>query len=201
MNNTLIDKLIALDTEVFFCINQTHHPVADWIFWGLSQGWSWTIFLVGIIILITLRKYPKTWFLILIGIALCFLFSDRISVMCFKEVFMRLRPCHALEGVRLFDGHCGGQYGFISSHSANAFTLALFLSLTYKNIKYFPLLMISWAVLVAYSRTYLGVHYPGDILCGAIVGIGLGCLVYFLVSKLKLFLERRYNMQFLKNNN
>ena len=192
----IIDKLMAFDVKIFFGINQTHNPVADWILWVLSQGWSWAILLLGIFAVVTLRKSPRTWFLILIGIALCFLFPDRVSVMCFKEVFMRLRPCHALEGVRLFDNHCGGQFGFISSHATNAFALAMFFSLTYKNIKYFPLMMISWAVLVAYSRPYLGVHYPGDILCGAIVGTGLGCLVYFLVSKLKQLLERKFNMQF-----
>ena len=197
--SSFIENLINLDTKVFYWINQMHNPVADIILWVLSEGWSWAILLIGVFIFITLRKYPKTWFLILIGIILCFLFADRISVMCFKDVFMRLRPCHALgDSVRLFGGHCGGQYGFISSHAANSFALASFLALTYKNIKYFPLMIILWAALVAYSRPYLGVHYPGDILCGAIVGMGLGYLVYFLVSKLKLLLERKFNMRFLK---
>lgn len=194
--SSFIDNLISLDTKVFFWINQTHNPVADVILWVLSQGWSWAIVIVAIFIFITLRKYPRTWFLVLIGIALCFLFADRVSVMAFKEVFMRLRPCHALEGVRLLDGHCGGKYGFISSHAANSFALALFFALTYRNIKYFPLLIITWAVLVIYSRPYLGVHYPGDIICGAIVGTALGCLVYFLVSKLKQLLEQKFNMRF-----
>lgn len=194
--NNFIENLLNLDTKVFFWINQTHNSIADLFFWVLSQGWSWAIVLILIFTFITVRKYPKTWFLVLLGIALCFLFADRVSVMAFKEVFMRLRPCHALEGVRIFGDHCGGQYGFISSHATNSFALALFFSLMYKNIRFFPFFMILWAVLVSYSRPYLGVHFPGDIICGAIVGTGLGCLVYFLIYQLKRFLERKFKMQF-----
>ena len=134
----------------------------------------------------------RRWWLVLAGVGLCFLLSDRVTVMCFKDVFCRLRPCHALEGVRMFHTRCGGLYGFVSSHAANASACALFLSLLYRynaspmstlrrnRSRLYTGLMALWVVLVCYSRPYLGKHYPGDVLCGALVGLALGALVFFL---------------------
>lgn len=176
-----METLNSLDTQAFYWINSHHCTVCDYVLWTLSQGWSWAIVLLAVIGFVTLRKEPKAIVFVLLGIALCFLFGDRISVMCFKDVFMRLRPCHALPDVRLFDGHCGGQYGFVSSHAANCFALATYLSLRYfKKLKALPYILFVWAALVAYSRPYLGVHYPGDIVCGSVVGLVCGAMAWFL---------------------
>ena len=108
-------------------------------------------------------------------------FSDQLSVHAFKQVFLRYRPCHNLliqSQVHLNDG-CGGMYGFVSSHAANTFALAMFLGLLFKDkIKYFGLAIFFWAAFVSYSRIYNGVHYPADIACGAILGMGIGILVF-----------------------
>ncbi|MCQ2260677.1 MAG: phosphatase PAP2 family protein [Bacteroidales bacterium] len=167
--------------------------------WGFSQSWSWAIVLILAFCFTTLRREPRNWWLVLLGIVLCFLLSDRISVLCFKDVFCRLRPCHALEHVRMFNTSCGGQYGFVSSHAANAFSLALFLSLrnrkalrksrftfqgsSSQNQKtIFPLLIFLWALIVGYSRPYLGKHYPGDVICGALLGVIIGLFVFYFTK-------------------
>lgn len=190
--------LEQLDTELFCWINQHSCPVADWVFWVASQRFSWAVVLVLAFCLTTLRHEPRKWWLVLLGIALCFLFSDRVSVLL-KGLFCRPRPCYALENVRMFRTSCGGQYGFPSSHAANVFSLALFLTLRYKHSlrtkrkklfqetkrcrqSVFPILIFLWAVIVGYSRPYLGKHYPGDIICGALTGLLLGGLAFLIIQ-------------------
>ena len=83
-----METLNSLDTQAFYWINSHHCTVCDYVLWTLSQGWSWAIVLLAVIGFVTLRKEPKAIVFVLLGIALCFLFGDRISVMCFKDVFM-----------------------------------------------------------------------------------------------------------------
>jgi undecaprenyl-diphosphatase len=85
--------------------------------------------------------------------------------------------------MRLVKASCGGKYGFFSGHSSNSFALAFFFSLIFNKVKWLMPILLSFAGLIAYSRIYLGVHYPLDILCGAFAGILMGSLVYFLVNK------------------
>lgn len=184
----MIMNLSQLDTQLFFWINQHYNTFLDWTLWTASQAWCWAVVLVLTFCLLTLRNEPHRWWVVLLGVAFCFLFSDRISVLCFKDVFCRLRPCHALEGVRMFRTSCGGAYGFVSSHAANAFSLAMFLTLRYrKNIRYpqrawlTSCLLFLWALVVCYSRPYLGKHYPGDVVCGALLGLLVGTAVFFLI--------------------
>lgn len=184
--------LTAADTRLFYWINQHHTPILDWVLWVASQGWSWAIVLSAAIIYMALSHRKNSQFsfqfaiLLLAGIGLCFLLSDRISVLCFKDVFCRLRPCHALEDVRMFRTSCGGQYGFVSSHAANVFALALFLTLFQKKCSTFnfpfSILLFAWACVVCYSRPYLGKHYPGDVACGALLGLAVGTVVFLLIQ-------------------
>lgn len=193
--------LISHDIELFRWINNHHCTAADWTMWTASQGWSWAIVLVIFLCFTTMRYEPKKLWLVLLGIGLCFLLSDRISVVGFKNVFQRLRPCHCLEGVRMFRTSCGGSYGFVSSHSANVFALAAFLTLRYRKAvskfkanKFhsarkaalspmaFSLLIYGWALLVGYSRPYLGKHFPGDVICGGLLGLAVGCVVFFAIQ-------------------
>lgn len=192
-----MNPLIELDTKIFWWINQHHCAPLDWLLWTASQSWSWALVLIGVMGAVTLRKERRRWWIVLLGIGLCFLLSDRISVMCFKDVVCRLRPCHALEGVRMFHTGKGGLYGFVSSHAANVASLAMFLALRYKQMprssKHYWLgwLMGIWALLVCYSRPYLGKHYPGDVVCGAILGLGIGALVWFVSTKVDALLEKK----------
>lgn len=183
-------NLAQTDTDLFFWINQHHSTVADWSLWVASQSWSWVIILICAFIFTTLRHEPRKWWLVLLGIILCFLFADRISVFI-KYWVCRPRPCHTFVDVRMFRTSCGGEYGFVSSHAANVFALAMFLSLRYrksllhkraKPCHLFPILIFLWAAVVGYSRPYLGKHYPGDVVCGALLGLLLGILVFLLTQ-------------------
>lgn len=200
-----MDRIIVLDKELFWWINGHHSGWLDWTMWVFSQSFSWLIVLLAVFIFITLRRDRRSWLWVLAGLGLCFLLADQISNEAIKEGVQRLRPCHELEGVRMFRTNKGGQYGFVSSHAANAFALAMFLSLMYggkrkaesvganscvrpengKRSALLPVLLFAWASITGYSRAYLGKHYPGDIVCGALLGIGVGALVYFVISSIR----------------
>ena len=189
--------MLDLDTQLFWWINQHHCTAADWLLWIASQHWSWAIVLVAAFCFFTLRYEPKRCYLVLLGIILCFLLSDRISVLCFKDVFCRLRPCHALEGVRMFRTSCGGLYGFVSSHAANVFALAMFFALRYRRKSHLPaILLFLWACIVGYSRPYLGKHYPGDVICGALLGLLIGTLVFFIMQYIDNLISKRQQKKY-----
>ena len=189
----MIETLTQIDTEVFRWINGHHCTAMDWTMWTLSQHWCFAVVLVLAFVLLTLRHEPRRWWLVLAGGALCFLLADQGSVHLFKETVCRLRPCHALEGVRMFRTRCGAPYGFVSSHAANAFAIVTFLVLRYRNLKkehrtsYIILLTASllWALATCYSRAYLGKHFPGDLFCGALFGVLVGLGVWWLTEKVE----------------
>ena len=183
----MLETLKEIDTQWFLWINSHHTTALDWTMWTLSQHWSWAVVIVLAFVLLTLRQESRRWWLVAIGVVLCFLLADQGSVLI-KDTVCRLRPCHALEDVRMFRTHCGGQYGFVSSHAANAFAVALFLVLRYwKRVKrQWPLLLlIVWALATSYSRAYLGKHYPGDLVCGAILGCIIALIVWWLTDTIE----------------
>lgn len=183
----MLETLKEIDTQWFLWINSHHTTALDWTMWTLSQHWSWAVVIVLAFMLLTLRQEPRRWWLVAVGVVLCFLLADQGSVLI-KDTVCRLRPCHALEDVRMFRTHCGGQYGFVSSHAANAFAVALFFVLRYwKRMKrQWPLLLlIVWALATSYSRAYLGKHYPGDLVCGAILGCIIALIVWWLTDTIE----------------
>lgn len=183
----MLETLKEIDTQWFLWINSHHTTALDWTMWTLSQHWSWAVVIVLAFVLLTLRQEPRRWWLVAVGVVLCFLLADQGSVLI-KDTVCRLRPCHALEEVRMFRTHCGGQYGFVSSHAANAFAVALFFVLRYwKRVRrQWPLLLlIVWALATSYSRAYLGKHYPGDLVCGAILGCIIALIVWWLTDTIE----------------
>lgn len=181
----MLETLKNIDTQCFMWVNSHHNMALDWVMWTLSQHWSWLVVLLLAFGLLTLRKEPKRWWVVLAGVVLCFLLADQGSVHLFKETVCRLRPCHALENVRMFRTHCGGQYGFVSSHAANAFAIVTFLVLRYRQNVFACVLLPLWALATCYSRAYLGKHYPGDLLCGALFGIVVGLLITLMVNMIE----------------
>jgi undecaprenyl-diphosphatase len=184
-----MDLILELDTKLFLAINGWHNETWDGLMWWVSGKTTWWPFYL---LLIGYMGWRKRWQLlpILFFIILVILLTDQTAVHLFKNLFHRLRPCHepALQGiVHLVNNRCGGLYGFISSHAANTFGVAL-LSLLWMRDRWFSLVMVTWALLVSYSRVYLGVHYPGDVLIGGIWGAGCGWSMFLLyrwvISKL-----------------
>ena len=179
----MLSTLIDLDTQLFLFLNGLHNEAFDSIMAWISGKTTWWPFYL---LLLLYLGWTRRWQLvpIIFFIALVVTLADQTSVHLFKEVFERLRPCHepALkEAVHIVNGRCGGMYGFVSSHAANTFAVAMLLLLIQRK-RWFTALMLTWAAIVSYSRIYLGVHYPGDVLGGAVLGVLCGLVVYLLFS-------------------
>lgn len=175
----MIELLEHLDTRLFLFFNKNHTPAMDAFMGAVAYKYTW-IPLYLILLFFAWRKVRSGIWLVVLSVALLITFSDQMSVHLFKNVFERYRPCHNLlikDQVQLINGACGGLYGFVSSHAANAFALTIFLSLFFRN-RMFAMGMLFWAALVCYSRVYGGVHYPFDILGGAMLGTILGVVAF-----------------------
>jgi len=181
----MLDQLLKLDTQLFLWLNSHHSPFWDDVMWLISGKIEWLPLYLVLIAFIIYRFRWKS-ITILIAIIIAVALADQLAVKAFKEVFERLRPTHNPEIqhlVHIVNDYRGGSYGFVSNHAANSFSLAMFISLLFKN-RYVTISIFFWALLVSYSRIYLGVHYPGDILGGTVLGMGIGCMVFFVYTKL-----------------
>lgn len=181
-----------LDKKATLYLNTLHHSNIDTTMIVISGKATWYPLYAILIGLIIYKERKRVW-LVLLNIVLLITLSDQITSGLIKPLAQRLRPCHEplmYPFLHLPDG-CGGMYGFVSSHAANSFAIAVFLYLFFEKKKWF-LLLFPWAALVSYSRIYLGAHYLGDVLVGGAIGAGLGWLVYksYLVFYNRLFIKK-----------
>lgn len=181
----MLEKLTQIDQHLFDLLNGWGNPFTDHLMRGLSSTWIW-IPVYLIITFILIRKNPRKGFLGVLILLLTLLLTEQLSVQAFKEVFERLRPCHdpdMKDKIRLVADACGGPFGFVSTHATNAAGLLLVSSRILKN-KAFFFSLLTWVLLVSYSRIYVGVHFPGDILGGFALGLVVGWFTFALYKYL-----------------
>jgi len=172
--------LERLDQQLFLFLNSINSPFWDQVMYAISGKIIWVPLYLSILIYMGI-KYKRKFLIILLFIILAVTLADQTSVLI-KNLVLRLRPCHepSLDGlVHIVKGECGGLYSFVSSHATNSFNVAL-VSLLFIKKRWFTISIILWAVVVGYSRIYLGVHYPGDVICGSMLGALIGWSIYKL---------------------
>ena len=168
-------ELIQEDRSLFLFLNNLGNTSFDQLWIMISATWIWVPLYIIFLYLLFKNYQLRNLVFILIFIALGVTFSDQLAGV-FKTGVSRLRPCHdpTLNGL-MRDVKCGGKFGFYSSHAANTFFIATFMSLLlYKKFRLLPYILLVWAMIVSYSRIYLGVHFPLDILMGALMGFFAG---------------------------
>lgn len=179
-----MEEIILEDKQAMIFLNNLGSSTFD-PFWILvSEKWFWIPLYVIFLYFLYKNFNKKSLFYILLFVALGITASDQIANI-FKFGFERLRPCHdpSLEGL-LREVKCGGKFGFYSAHSSNSFFVATYLTMLLgKKIKQLPYFLFVWAAIIAYSRVYLGMHFPGDIIVGAIMGILLALFFGILAKK------------------
>lgn len=159
--------LISADTFLFYLINQkSQNPFFDWLMPFITDLRN-SVFLLSALALWILYRQKKEGIIFLIFMGLTLAITDQFSSSFFKDIVGRIRPCHTLTEVRLLTD-CNTSYSFPSSHAVNIFAGAFFLA---KPFKQFSIFFYAVASLVAYSRVYIGIHYPFDALGGAALGL------------------------------
>jgi len=178
-------EVISQDREIFLYLNNLGSAEFD-TFWKFVSGkWSWIPLYAGLLYLLYRNYSRKKLVYIVLILAVSVAVSDQIANI-FKYGLERLRPCHDVElqpYMRIVE--CGGRYGFYSSHASNTFLLASFLSpLLGNRYRFLPVFLFVWAVVVSYSRIYLGVHFPLDVLMGTFMGIVIGKAGVYIFRKI-----------------
>lgn len=179
----MIDYLNLLDKELFLFFNGMHTPFFDGVMYAISGKFTW-IPLYFTVLYVIVERWKRDGVIAILSLILCLIIADQLSSHLIKELVQRPRPSHAddLKGlVYLVRNYTGGAYGFVSSHAANAVGFAMLTVLIFKRSSY-SVAISFWAFLVGYSRVYIGVHYPFDVMGGVLVGLFAAYVCFVLLK-------------------
>jgi len=196
-----LDTLQQFDASIFTAINSWHAAYFDSFMWLVTKIGTWIPMILVLVYVLYFKKGWRRTITFVAAICLVILIADQVSASIIKPLVERARPSHnpsLQDTIHIVKGYRGGAFGFVSSHAANCFGIALFLAMVFKN-KAFTTTMVAWATLMCYSRIYLGVHYPGDIFCGAILGFVAAWIVYRIFLWFKVKNDRWGNINFNKS--
>ncbi len=177
----IFNALIEWDRELLVNINSLNAPFWDNIMWWISDRFVWIPLYLSIVFFLFKIK-GKDAMIAALAVGLCILIADQVASGFCKPFFERLRPTHDPELkdiLHIVNDYRSSLYGFCSSHASNTFGIATLTCLLFRN-RWYAALIFSWALLNSYSRMYLGVHFPLDIICGALVGVAAGYISYYL---------------------
>lgn len=188
----MLQYLDQLDHRLFLSIHLWRNPFLDSVMPVLTSRWAW-IPLYALLLFFIWKRFGRQTIMIAVTIALMILASDQTANLL-KNSICRPRPCYdnTLSGQVITPAGCGGNFGFVSGHAANSFALALFLWLLsgHRN-GYAPVrwrtwwfMLFPWAIIVCWSRIYMGVHFPFDLLGGCTLGAVYSVLFFFLYKKM-----------------
>ena len=182
----MIETLAHIDQTLLLYLNGFHNTFGDYFMSTFTGKWIW-IPMYASILYVLLKNY--NWKVVLgclVAIALTITFADQVCASVIRPMVERLRPSNPenpiSEWVHIVNGKRGGRYGFPSCHASNSFGLAFFLVFLFRK-RWLSLFICGWAALNCYTRIYLGVHYPGDLLAGTLVGLCGAFLMYYILRK------------------
>ena len=188
-----IQRLVDIDKQVMLALNGSDSLYMDGVMKIYTTTAVWIPVAAVLLFIVIKNNTPRNTLLIILSVALTILLTDKVSSDIIKPLVGRLRPSHDPEFMHLidtFNGYRSGSFSFTSSHACNSFGIFMFISLLIKN-RTLSLSLLAWAIINSFSRIYLGVHFTGDILCGAIVGTLLGLTVYLLYAFIHKKIERQ----------
>jgi undecaprenyl-diphosphatase len=179
-----MDQIITLDKELFLYLNGLGSTTWDGFWMFITGKWNAIPFYVFLLFLLYKKLGLKVTLITLVVVALMIACTDQLANLFKKVLFLRPRPCHdpvLIETMRLVKSRCGGAYGYFSAHAASSMALAVFLGKVFQSYSQkMGVFLLIWALFVGYSRIYIGVHYPGDVLTGILFGVIIGLLSFKL---------------------
>lgn len=182
----LLSMLKAMDTMVFLTVNSHHNAYFDSVMWLISGKLIWVPMYVSLFFVLLKNYSYKVVFAILLAIGVVILFTDSFTAQVIRPWVCRLRPSNLdnpmSSMVHVVDGYRGGAYGFPSNHASNTWGLAFFITFLFRRYK-LTFFFFLWALLVCYSRMYLGVHYFGDLLIGGLLALAGASTVFYVFRK------------------
>ena len=191
----MIEYLNNIDTTIFLAINGAHSTFFDSFMTMFTGRYIWIPMYLMALVVLFVRCRWQTALAYLVALATAIILTDQLCASIIRPAVERLRPSNIENALSdytyIVGGYRGGSYGFPSCHAANSFALAIFMALFVKR-RTFTIFIFGWAILNSYSRLYLGVHYPGDLMAGALIGTTLGGVCYTGMRSLTRYIGARY---------